>query len=318
MGSRNLGTLIGGYDTASVRIEPDGNIRLAVGLHNQGQGHATTMAQIAADELGVAPGDVEVVYGDTAIVPYGMGTWASRSTVLSGGATILAATDVREQVLALAADMLEADRDDLELADGVLSPRGAPGSRVTLAEVAHRAHHEPHLLPDGLEPGLEATRRYLAPDPGSFSSAMHAAVVEVDIETGRVDVVRYVVAEDCGTIVNPMIVDGQVHGGVAQGIGGALYEHVVYDEAGQLTSGSLIDYLMPGSTELPPFEVIHLETPSPHTLGGFKGMGEGGAINAPAAIVAAVNDALSPFGVVANHTPLTPDWIVSSVRAARS
>ena len=185
-----------------------------------------------------------------------------------------------------------------------------------MKEVARRALHQPHLLPADMEPGLDCTRRYSAPEPGSFSSAMHAAVVEIDPETGAVRILKYVVVEDCGRMVNPLIVEGQVHGGVAQGIGGALLEHLAYDEAGQLVSASLMDYLVPGCSDVPPIEVVHLASlPLLNTLGGFKGMGEGGAINAPAAVVAAVNDALAPFGVTANHTPLTPDWIAEAVRA---
>ncbi len=305
-----------GYDTSSVRIEPDGTVRVAVGLHSHGQGQATTIAQIASDELGVPVRDIEVVYGDTAVVPYGMGTWASRSTVYCGGATILAATELRKKMLLLAADMLEADPADLELGQGAVSVRGAPTRSVAIGEIARRALHEPHLLPEGMEPGLEVTRRYSAPDPGSFSSAMHAAVVEVDLQTGGVKVLKYAVVEDCGRMVNPTIVEGQIHGGVAQGIGGALLEHLAYDEGGQLVAASLMDYLLPGFGDVPNIDVVHLESPSPNTVGGFKGMGEGGAINAPAAIVGAVNDALAAFGVVANHTPLTPDWVVSSLRAA--
>jgi carbon-monoxide dehydrogenase large subunit len=195
--------------------------------------------------------------------------------------------------------------------------RGSAARRVSFADVARRANHEPHRLPPGVEPGLDATRRYEAPDPGSFASAMHAAHVEVDVETGDVRILRYVVVEDCGTVVNPMIVDGQVHGGVAQGVGGALLEHLAYDEAGQLVTTSLMDYLLPGATETPAIEVVHLESPSPHTLGGWKGMGEGGSINAPAAVVAAVNDALRPLGVVANRTPLSPGWLAGEIRRAR-
>ena len=305
------------YDTASVRMEPDGTVRVAVGLHNHGQGHETTIAQIAADELGIAVGEVEVVYGDTAIVPYGLGTWASRSTVCSGGATVLAAGDLRERILLIAADMLEASPADLIPADGVVTVRGTPTRSVPIKDVARRAAHEPHLLPSGIEPGLEFTRRFVPPDPGSFSSSAHAAHVEVDVETGEIQILRYVVVEDCGTVVNPTIVEGQVHGGVAQGIGGAIYEHLVYDEEGSLVTSSLMDYLLPGAAEVPAIEVKHLESPSPHVPGGFKGMGEGGAINAPAAIIGAVNDALSPFGIVANHTPLTPEWIATAVLRAR-
>jgi carbon-monoxide dehydrogenase large subunit len=314
LGSRNHELTLG-YDTASIRVEPDGQVRLAVGLHNHGQGHETTMAQIAAQELGVAVDAVEVVYGDTAVVPYGNGTWASRSTVYCGGATVLAARDIREKILTLAADMLEANPDDLELAAGVISVRGTPGRSLSVREVARRANHEPHLLPEGVEAGLESTRRYAAPDPGSFSNAMHAAEVEVDRETGAVTVLRYVVVEDCGTVINPTIVEGQVHGGVAQGIGGALSEHLAYDASGQMVTASLMDYLLPTAIEIPPIEVRHLESPSPNTLGGWKGMGEGGSINSPAAVVSAFNDALHRLGVVANQTPLDPDWVMGAIRA---
>jgi aerobic carbon-monoxide dehydrogenase large subunit len=302
-----------GYDTASMRVEPDGRVRVAVGLHNHGQGHETTVAQIAGGILGIPADDIEVVWGDTELVPYGLGTWASRSTVCCGGATILAAREVREKVLRLAAEMLEASAPDLELDGGRIAVRGSPGRHVTFREVARRAAFEPHLLPEGEEPGLEATRRFVPPDPGTFASSAHAAHVQLDPETGAVRILRYLVAEDCGTVVNPMIVEGQVHGGVAQGIGGALYEHLVYDEAGNLVSGSFMDYLVPTACELPEVEVRHLESPSPYVPGGFKGMGEGGAVNSPAAIVSAVNDALRPFGVVTNHTPITPEWVLAAL-----
>ena len=316
LGKRNLELTLG-YDTACVRIEPDGMVTVEVGLHNHGQGHETTIAQIASDELGVPVDDIEVAYGDTAIVPYGLGTWASRSTVACGGATILAARELHERVLELAGDMLEANPEDLLLQDGEISLRGTPSRRLAFAEVARRAYHEPHALPPGVDPGLESTRRFMPPDPGSFSSAAHAAHVEVDVETGGVRILRYVVVEDCGVVVNPTIVEGQVHGGVAQGIGGAMYEHLAYNERGTLLATSFMDYLLPGATEVPGIEVIHQESPSPKVPGGFKGMGEGGAINSPAAIVAAVNDALAPLGVVANHTPVSPDWIARAVARAR-
>jgi carbon-monoxide dehydrogenase large subunit len=314
MGSRQL-EMTFGYDTASIRFEPDGRVRVAVGLHNHGQGHETTIAQIAADELGVAVGDVDVVYGDTAIVPYGLGTWASRSTVCCGGATIIAARELREKILTLASDMLEARADDLVVDDGQVVLRGSPSRKVPIAAVARRALHEPHLLPPGVEPGLEVTRRFMPPEPGSFASSAHGAHVELDPATGAVKVLRYVVVEDCGKVVNPMIVDGQVQGGVAQGIGGALLEQLTYDDNGTLVTTSLMDYLLPTATEVPAIEVRHLESPSPHVPGGFKGMGEGGAVNSPAAIVSAVNDALAPLGVVANHTPLTPEWVLSALSA---
>jgi carbon-monoxide dehydrogenase large subunit len=319
MGSRQL-EMVFGYDTSSVRFEPDGRVRVAVGLHNHGQGHETTMAQIAAEELGVSPDEVDVVFGDTAIVPYGLGTWASRSTVCCGGATIIAARELREKIFTLAADMLEARPDDLDLEASHVVLRGSPSRRIPIADVARRALHEPHLLPEGVEPGLEVTRRFMPPEPGSFSSSVHAAHVELDAETGAIRVLRYVVVEDCGRVVNPMIVDGQVQGGVAQGIGGALFERLVYDENGTLVTTSLMDYLLPTAAEVPRIEVLHLESPAPEVPGGFKGMGEGGAVNSPAAVVAAVNDALSGVGVVANHTPLTPDWVVGALagRPSRS
>jgi carbon-monoxide dehydrogenase large subunit len=315
MGARQL-EMTFGYDTASVRFEPDGRVRVAVGLHNHGQGHETTIAQIAADELGLPPEDIDVVYGDTAIVPYGLGTWASRSTVCCGGATVIAARELREKIFALAADMLEARPDDLVLQERAVALRGSPSRRLAIADVARRALHEPHLLPEGVEPGLEATRRFMPPEPGSFAAAVHAAHVELEASTGTVRVLRYIVVEDCGKVVNPMIVDGQVHGGVAQGIGGALLEQLVYDEDGTLVTTSLMDYLLPTAVEVPPIEVLHLESPAPAVPGGFKGMGEGGAINAPAAVVGAVNDALAPLGIAANHTPLTPEWIRAAFAAA--
>jgi carbon-monoxide dehydrogenase large subunit len=312
MGSRLL-EMTFGYDTSSVRFEPDGRVRVAVGLHNHGQGHETTIAQIAADELGVEVNEIDVVYGDTAIVPYGLGTWASRSTVCCGGATVLAARDLRAKMIELAADMLEARPDDLTIANGFVRLRGSPSQRVSIEQVARRALHEPHLLPEGMEPGLEITRRFMPPEPGSFASALHAAHVELDSSTGEVRVLDYWVVEDCGTVINPMIVDGQVQGGVAQGIGGALLEHLVYDERGTLVTTSFMDYLMPTSAEVPPIHVLHQESPSPGVPGGFKGMGEGGAVNSPVAVVAAVNDALTPFGVAANHTPVTPEWVLRAL-----
>jgi carbon-monoxide dehydrogenase large subunit len=313
LASRQLELTLG-YDTASVRMEPDGRVRVAVGLHNHGQGHETTIAQIAAAELGVPFEDVDVVWGDTDVVPYGLGTWASRSTVTSGGAAILAAQDLKAKIARLAADMLEASAADIEVENGRVFVRGSRRRTVTVRDVARRATFEPDRLPDGEEPGLEVTRHFLPPDPGTFASSAHAAHVELDADTGAVRILRYVVSEDCGTVVNPTIVEGQVRGGVAQGIGGALYEHLAYDEAGNLLSGSFMDYLVPTACEIPPIDVRHVESPSPYVPGGFKGMGEGGAVNSPAAVVNAVNDALRPFGVAADHTPVTPEFVLSALR----
>jgi carbon-monoxide dehydrogenase large subunit len=313
LASRQLELTLG-YDTASLRMEPDGRVRVAVGLHNHGQGHETTIAQIAAAELGVPFDDIEVVWGDTDIVPYGLGTWASRSTVTCGGATILAAQDLKAKIARLAAEMLEASAADIEVEDGRVFVRGSRRRMLSVRDVARRATFEPDKLPEGEEPGLEVTRHFLPPDPGTFASSAHAAHVELNPDTGAVTILRYVVSEDCGTIVNPTIVEGQVRGGVAQGIGGALYEHLAYDESGNLLSASFMDYLVPTACEIPAIDVRHVESPSPLVPGGFKGMGEGGAVNSPAAVVGAVNDALRPFGVACDHTPVTPEFVLEALR----
>jgi carbon-monoxide dehydrogenase large subunit len=312
------GTEIGmGLESALLRIEPDGDATLIVGTHSQGQGHETTFAQIVADELGIDIERIRVRFGDTAVAPYGLGTWASRSLVYAGGATILASGDIREKMREIAAHALEVDPDDLVLEHGGFSVRGVPSASISVQQIARLANHGPHLLPPHIEPGLQSSRWYRAPDPGSFSNSLHAAVVEVDVQTGQVRFERYIVIEDCGRVVNPTVVEGQVIGGVAQGIGQALLEEIAYDEIGQPLATTLLDYLVPLATDVPRVEVVHLESPSPHTIGGFKGMGEGGAINAPAAVVNAINDALAPFGIAARHTPITPDWIVSALRDAR-
>ncbi|MEA2324153.1 MAG: aerobic carbon-monoxide dehydrogenase large subunit [Solirubrobacteraceae bacterium] len=306
-----------GLESAIVRAEPDGHLTAIVGTHSHGQGHETTFAQVVADEFGLPLERVTVRFGDTAVVPYGLGTWASRSLVYAGGAAILAARDVRDKALEIAAHELEASPADLEMVGGEILVKGSPSKKLSFADVARIAIHKPQRLPEEIEPGLESTRRYRAPDPGSFSNSLHGVVVEVDVKTGEVRLLRYVVIEDCGTIVNPLIVDGQVHGGTAQGIGQALLEEVAYDESGQPLTTTFMDYLIPGFNEVPRMEIHHLSSPSPHSIGGFKGMGEGGAINPPAAIANAVTDALRPFGVRVDHVPIARDWIVRSVDAAR-
>jgi aerobic carbon-monoxide dehydrogenase large subunit len=307
-----------GMETASVRAEPDGHLTVLVGTHSHGQGHETTFAQVVADEFGLPVEKIAVRFGDTAVVPYGMGTWASRSLVYAGGAAILAARDVRDKALEIAAHHLEANVDDLEMTGGEIVVKGSPGAKVAFAEIAGIANHQSHLLPPEIEPGLESVRRYRAPDPGTFSNSLHAVTLEVDIRTGLVQLLRYSIIEDCGTVVNPLIVDGQVHGGTAQGIGQALLEEMPYSEDGQPLATTFMDYLIPGFSEVPMMHVHHRESPSPHTLGGFKGMGEGGAINAPAAIANAVTDALRPFGIRADHTPITPNWLLGRIRAAQA
>lgn len=295
-----------GTEAATIRVDPSGTVTAVFGVASHGQGLETSLAQVVAEELRVPMESVRVVHGDTGLSAYGTGTYASRSAVLAGGAAILASRAVRDKAVAIAAHLLEAAPDDLVVRDGSVSVRGMPGRSVTLREVAKAAYSGVRRLPKGMEPGLEVTRFY---DPyyGTASNATHAAVVEVDPETCAVRLLRYVVAEDCGRIINPLIVDGQVRGGVAQGVGAALLEEVVYDEAGQLLTGTLMDYLVPSASEVPAMEVRHLETPSPTTLGGFRGMGEGGTIGAPAAIANAVTDALAPLGLEVNELPITPD-----------
>ncbi|HSE93918.1 MAG TPA: xanthine dehydrogenase family protein molybdopterin-binding subunit [Methylomirabilota bacterium] len=293
-----------GTEGATVRVDPAGGVSAIFGLACQGQGHETTLAQVVAAELGVPVERVRVLHGDTALSPHSTGTYASRSAVLGGGAAILAARAVRDKALAIAAHRLEAAAADLEWRDGAVRVRGAPDRSATLAELAGLAYAGRKRLPEGLEPGLEATRFY---DPyfGTASSATHLTLVEVDVATAAVRILRYVVAEDCGRIINPLVVEGQTTGGVVQGAGAALLEEVVYDGEGQLLTASLMDYLVPTAVEAPRVEIVHIERPSPTTLGGFKGVGEGGTIGAPAAVACAVADALAPLGVEVGELPIT-------------
>ncbi|MGH7302110.1 MAG: xanthine dehydrogenase family protein molybdopterin-binding subunit, partial [Candidatus Rokuibacteriota bacterium] len=303
-----------GTEAATIRFDPGGKVTAVFGVASHGQGLETTLAQIVADEVGVPIEDVRVLHGDTEVSPYGTGTYASRSLVLAGGAAILAGRAVREKMLLIAGHLLEADPADVIVADGRYAVRGMPDRSVAVRQIARAAYSGVRQLPKGLEPGLEATRFY---DPyyGTASNATHVAVVEVDRATCAVKTLRYVVVEDCGRMVNPLIVDGQVHGGVAQGIGAALLEEIVYDEHGQLLSGTLMDYVVPSACEIPMMEVHHLETPSPVTLGGFRGMGEGGTIGAPAAIANAVADALAPLGIEVSELPVSPDRLFRLIGA---
>jgi len=306
-----------GTEAATIRFDPAGKVTAVFGVASHGQGLETTLAQIVADEVGVPIEDVRVVHGDTDASPYGTGTYASRSLVLAGGAAILAGRSVREKMLVIAGHLLEADPADVTLADGRYAVRGMPDRSVTVRQIARAAYGGAKQLPKGLEPGLEATRFY---DPyyGTASNATHAAMIEIDRATLEVKTLRYVVVEDCGRMVNPLIVDGQVHGGVAQGIGAALLEEIVYDDQGQLLSGTLMDYVVPSACEIPTMEVHHVETPSPVALGGFRGMGEGGTIGAPAAIANAVADALAPFQIEIAELPVTPERLFRLIGKARA
>ncbi len=269
---------------------------------------------MAADQLGLHPDQVKVRQGDTDLAPFGWGTFASRSAVIGGGSVMLASGRLAQRLREIAGHLLEAAPEDVELRAGRAGVRGAPDAGLAIAELARVAHFQSHRLPAGMDPGLEAGGSY--DPPGTFSNATHAALVEVDAETAGVAVLGYLVVEDCGVVINPMVVEGQVRGGVAQGIAAALLEQLHYDETGQLLGASLMDYMVPTAGEIPPMEVLHLQTRSEHSLTGAKGMGEGGTIGAPAAIVNAVNDALAHTGVELDSLPVRPEQILAALDAA--
>jgi len=302
------------FDTVRVTVEPDGSVVVSTGLHSHGQGHETMLAQVTADALGVGVGDVRVLFGDTARDVYGSGTYASRSAVIGGGAARRAALEVRAKLLRIFGSELEVHPRDVDISDGVASVKGSPDVRMTVPELAAKAYWGALERQGDVDPTLTATRHY--DPPQTYSNGVVAAIVDVDIETGLVHVERCIAVEDCGVIVNPMIVDGQMAGAVAQGIGAALYEECLYDDDGQPRFATLMDYLYPLATDLPTIELEHLQTPSPVTEGGFKGMGEGGTIAAPAAIVNAIYDALQPFAVKIDRTPVTPAYLIDRLSAA--
>ena len=311
--------MVPGHEQCSARLSPDGVLELRIGAHSHGQGMETTMAQVANTVLGVDPANVRLVHGDTALTPYSTGTWGSRSMVMSGGAVATACEVIAERVKAIAAKLLEVSAGDLVLEEGQVKVSGTDKG-LSLKEIAHVWYRKPQLLPADVDPaGLEATAGYKAKvDTGTFSYACHAATVAVDTETGQVDILDYVIAEDGGVLVNPMIVDGQVYGGTAQGVGTALYEEMPYDPQGQPLATTLADYLLPSATEVPSVRIDHMETPSPYTRFGQKGIGEGGAIAPPAAIANAINDALAPLGVEITESPMTPRRIVEALMKAKS
>ncbi|PSQ16293.1 carbon monoxide dehydrogenase [Halobacteriales archaeon QS_8_69_26] len=308
-------SIAGGFESGVVRVDPSGGVTVLAGTHSHGQGHGTTYAQVVADRLGVDRGDVEVVEGDTESVPQGTGTFGSRSAMVGGSAVAESADEVAETARRIAAHELEAAPEDVELADGEFQVAGAPDRSVPFAEVAGSAYRGP--LPDGVDRGLEATT-FFEPDGGAYTFGTHVAVVAVDPATGDVDVERYVAVDDCGERINPRIVEGQVHGGIAQGIGQALYERAEYDDNGQLVTGSLQDYAVPKSVHLPEFETDGTVTPSPTNPLGVKGIGEAGTIAAPPAVVNAVADALSPVGVDHVDMPLTAERVWRRIHERRT
>jgi carbon-monoxide dehydrogenase large subunit len=301
-----------GYEPCQARFTPDGALELRIGAHSHGQGLETTLSQVAHSILGVPHDRIRLVHGDTAATPYSTGTWGSRCMIMAGGAVAAACDALAERVLQIGARLLQAQRADVRLEAGeVVGPTG----RIPVADIARTWYRRPQDLPPGLEPGgLEVTTGYKAErDTGTFSYAAHAAVVAVDPTTGETEILDYVVVEDGGVLVNPMIVDGQVLGGTAQGIGTALYEEMRYDALAQPQASTLSDYLLPGPMEVPEVRILHMETPSPYTRFGQKGIGEGGAIAPPAAIANAVNDALAGLGAELLVSPITPRRIVEAI-----
>jgi len=328
------GTGVGPYEGAHVHIETSGRVKVATGLTSQGQGHQTVFAQIVADELGVRFEDVEITTGDTRRMPYAVGTFASRAAVMSGSAIHLAAKRAKEKALRIAAEALEASPEDLEIVDGVVSVRGAPadaasidlGTVSVLSNPLRYAFDEASKaatqfsigdpggppVAEGDEPGLEG-RDFYSPERATFASGMHAVIVETDPLTAEITILKYAVVHDCGRLINPMIVEGQIHGGVAQGVGGALYERMAYDESGQLLNASFMDFLMPYVTEMPEsIEIDHVETPSPLNPLGIKGAGEAGVIPSAAVFAAAISDA---EGFALTSMPISPSELFALRRA---
>ena len=310
------GTGIGPYEGAKVTVETSGRISVAMGIGTQGQGHYTSFAQVVAEQLGTPIENIRVVTGDTSEFYWGAGTFASRGAVVAGNAVHAASLKVRQKALKLATEALEVAEEDLEIVDGTVQVKGTPDARIGLGELAARANPLRGAVKPGAEPGLEATD-YFGPESGSTASGVHAMIVEVDPETMMVEIQRYIVVHDCGVMINPTIVEGQIHGGVAQGIGNAFYEQLVFDEGGQLLNASLMDYLLPTSDTVPRMETDHVETPSPLNPLGIKGAGEAGAIPVGALFAQAVEDALAGTGLEILEIPLSPSKLWELVRMAK-
>jgi carbon-monoxide dehydrogenase large subunit len=315
VGPSGVGLQAGFWESAVVRVHPSGSVTVFTGTAPHGQGHDTGFAQIVADRVGTTPDQVEVIHGDTATGPMGMGTYGSRSLAVGGESAARAAGKVADKARRIAAHQLEAAPEDVELVDGRFAVRGSPDKGMTLAEVAGAAYI-PENLPEGMEPGLEETTFY-DPENFVFPFGAHACIVEVDVETGKVDIVRYVSVDDCGPAINPLLIEGQIHGGIVHAIGQALYERIHYDDEGQLITGTFVDYALPSAADVPSFETDRTETPSPVNSLGVKGVGEAGTIAASPAIVNAVIDALRPLGVDYLDMPLSPQRVWSAVQEAQ-
>jgi carbon-monoxide dehydrogenase large subunit len=301
---------VGGWESCTIRVEPTGMVSVLTGVSPHGQGNETTFAQIVADELGIPIEHIEVIHGDTDVVSYGIGTFGSRSLAVGGAALMMSVGKVKDKAKQLAAHMLDARPEDVTFGSGEIYVTANPERKKTFTEVAFAATdfawQGPGSAPAGIEPGLEATSRF-EPSNATFPFGTHICVVEVDAETGEVELKRFLAVDDCGNVINPLIVDGQVHGGVAQGLGQTLYEEVVYDENGQLLTGSLMDYAMPKAHMLPTMETDRTITPTPVNPLGAKGCGEAGTIGAGPAVANAIIDALAPFGVTHLEMPFKPE-----------
>jgi carbon-monoxide dehydrogenase large subunit len=317
VGPQGVGLNAAFWESAMVRVHPTGTATVYTGTSPHGQGHDTTFAQIVADRVGIDPERIEVIHGDTAAGPWGWGTYGSRSLAVGGEAIVRAADRVQEKARRICAALLEAAPEDIEVTDGKYQVRGSPDKFKTIADIAGAAHIPPQELPADIEPGLEATAAY-DPENFVFPFGAHACVVDVDVETGKVKVIRYLAVDDCGPAINPLLIDGQVHGGVAHAIGQALYERVHYDDEGQLVTSTFVDYALPTAAEIPRIETDRTETPSPVNTLGVKGIGEAGTIAATPAVTAAVLDALAPLGVKWIDMPLTPMRVWQAIQEAQS
>lgn len=300
---------------ATIRVEPTGKINVYVNGGSSGNSIETTVVQLTADAIGADIDDVATIQGDTAVTPYGAGTQGSRSAPMTAGAVNEAASLLRKQILVMAAHRLGVDEADIELADSRASVRDDPAKSVSFADLAYRAYYEPQQLPPGMSASLEATARFTSQAPIHWANATHACTCEVDIKTGHVKLTRYIVSEDVGPMINPNVVEGQIAGGTVQGIGGALLENLAYDDDGNPLASTFVDYLLPTATEVPPIEFGHIEIPGPG-VGGYKGVGEGGAIGSTPAVINAINDALAPLGVTLTRLPASPAAIVELIEQA--
>ncbi|MET0577359.1 MAG: molybdopterin cofactor-binding domain-containing protein, partial [Ilumatobacteraceae bacterium] len=304
-----------GTDPAVLTMDVSGKVQIRLGTGSHGHSIETTIAQVVAEHVGCDFDDVVVIQGDTDTSPVGPGTGGSRTAVIAGGAAQTASVQMREKLVQIAAHILEANPDDLDIERSAVSVRGTPTATIPFAQLARIAHTAPEQLPAGMAPGLEFMARYGPPTPFTWSNATHACIVEVDADTGIVTIVRYLVSEDCGQMINPMVVEGQIAGGVVQGIGGVLFENMAYDDEGNPLATTFLDYLLPTAPEIPDIEYGHVVTMS-GTLGGYKGMGEGGAIASPPAVANAINDAIAHLGVTLTDFPFGPSQIHAALHPA--